>query len=104
MRNCATCHLPGGQDAVFSTQNTQNNGLDADVKVADLGVADVTLDRNRAGHFKSPSLRNVEYTAPYVHDGRFATLEDVVEHYSTGIKSHPNLDPRLPLHQMFHAP
>jgi cytochrome c peroxidase len=95
MQRCANCHMPGGQDAIFSSQNPQNNGLDADVKVADLGVADVTLDRNRAGQFKSPSLRNVEFTGPYMHDGRFAKLEDVIEHYSTGIKSHPNLDGRL---------
>lgn len=95
MQRCANCHMPGQQEAIFSTQNTQNNGLDADVKVPDLGVADVTLDRNRAGHFKSPSLRNVEFTAPYMHDGRFKTLEEVVEHYSTGIKPHPNLDGRL---------
>lgn len=95
MQLCANCHMPGGQDAVFSSQNPQNNGLDADVKVPDLGVADVTFDRNRAGHFKSPSLRNVEFTAPYMHDGRFAKLEDVIEHYSTGIKLHPNLDGRL---------
>jgi cytochrome c peroxidase len=94
-QRCAVCHMPANQDAVFSSQNTQNNGLDADVKVADLGVADATLDRNRAGQFKSPSLRNVEFSAPYMHDGRLATLEDVVEHYSTGIKLHPNLDGRL---------
>jgi cytochrome c peroxidase len=95
LQRCATCHMPGQQDAVFSSQNTQNNGLDADLSVPDLGVADVTLDRNRVGHFKSPSLRNVEYTAPYMHDGRFAKLEDVIEHYSTGIKRHPDLDNRL---------
>jgi cytochrome c peroxidase len=95
MQRCAVCHMPGQQDAVFSTQNPQNNGLDADVKVADLGVADVTLDRNQAGRFKSPSLRNIEFTGPYMHDGRFAKLEDVIEHYSTGIKLHPNLDGRL---------
>src|SRR5262249_29225595 len=40
LRNCASCHMPGGQDAVFSAQNPQNNGLDADVKVPDLGIAD----------------------------------------------------------------
>jgi cytochrome c peroxidase len=95
MQRCAVCHMPGGQDAIFSSQNPQNNGVDADVKVADLGIADVNLDRNRAGQFKSPSLRNVELTGPYMHDGRFAKLEDVIEHYSTGIKSHPNLDGRL---------
>lgn len=95
MQRCANCHMPGGQEAIFSSQNTRNNGLDIDAKVPDLGVADVTLDRNRVGHFKSPSLRNIEITGPYMHDGRLAKLEDVIEHYSTGIKLHPNLDGRL---------
>jgi cytochrome c peroxidase len=95
MQQCAVCHLPGQQDAVFSAQTPQNNGLDANAKVADLGVGDTTLDRFDAGRFKSPSLRNVEYTAPYMHDGRFKTLEEVIDHYSTGIKPHPNLDGRL---------
>ena len=42
-----------------------------------------------------PDLRNVELAAPYMHDGRFQTLEEVVEHYSTGVKPHRNLDPQL---------
>jgi cytochrome c peroxidase len=95
LRNCASCHLPGNQAAAFTSPRPQNNGLDADAKVADLGVADVTFDRNQAGRFKSPSLRNVEHTGPYMHDGRFAKLEDVIEHYSSGIKRHPNLEGRL---------
>ncbi len=61
----------------------------------DLGVADVKFNRFQAGQFKSPSLRNVEYTGPYMHDGRFATLAQVIDHYSTGVKQHPNLDPLL---------
>jgi cytochrome c peroxidase len=47
--------------------------------------------------FKVTTLRNVELTAPYMHDGRFATLEQVVEHYSGGIRNHPNLSPQLRL-------
>jgi cytochrome c peroxidase len=95
MQRCANCHMPGQQDAVFIMPAPRNNGLDGDAKAPDLGVGDVTLDRNRVGQFKSPSLRNIEYTGPYMHDGRLATLDDVVEHYSTGIKPHPNLDGRL---------
>jgi cytochrome c peroxidase len=89
---CAVCHLPPGQAAVFQLPAPRNNGLDADARVADLGVADVTFSPFDAGRFRSPDLRNVEYTAPYMHDGRFATLEEVVEFYSSGVKSHPNLD------------
>jgi cytochrome c peroxidase len=95
LRRCAVCHLPPGQAAIFYLTRPRNNGLDADARVADLGVGDVTLNAFEAGRFKSPELRNVEFTAPYMHDGRFATLEDVVEFYSTGVKPHPNLDGRL---------
>ena len=72
-----------------------NNGLDAEYVTRDNGVGDLTLDPRDFGRFKVPDLRNVELTAPYMHDGRFKTLEEVVEHYSTGVKRHPNLDPHL---------
>jgi cytochrome c peroxidase len=95
LQRCGVCHLSQGQSAVFFGPGPQNNGLDLNGKVADLGVADVTFNRFQAGLFKSPSLRNIEYTAPYMHDGRFNTLVQVIEHYSTGVKAHPNLDPFL---------
>ncbi|MEM6299146.1 MAG: hypothetical protein AAF740_10715 [Bacteroidota bacterium] len=47
------------------------------------------------GRFKTTSLRNIELTAPYMHDGRFSTLEEVVEHYNSGVQSHPTLSPAL---------
>jgi cytochrome c peroxidase len=95
LRHCATCHLPRGQDAHFVMLRPLNNGLDADYKDADGGVGDVTLSGAQVGLFKSPSLRNVEFTAPYMHDGRLATLEAVIDHYSKDVKPHPNLDGRL---------
>lgn len=95
LNRCGNCHLPPNQGVIFNSQITRNNGVDGNADVSDLGVADVTMDRFQAGLFKSPSLRNIEYTAPYMHDGRFATLSDVIEHYSSGVKAHPNLDPRL---------
>jgi cytochrome c peroxidase len=95
LRNCATCHLPGGQDAHFVMTRPLNNGLDADAKNTDGGVGDLTLNGSQFGLFKSPSLRNVELTAPYMHDGRVATLEAVIHHYGKEIKPHPNLDNRL---------
>ncbi len=93
VNNCAQCHLPG-QDAHFSMIGPSNNGLDADLKSADGGVGDITLSGRQIGLFKSPSLRNVELTAPYMHDGRFDSLDKVIDHYSKEVKPHPNLDPR----------
>lgn len=86
--NCAVCHLSGGQGnvAVFLMDQARNNGLHADTS-DDEGVGN--------GRFKSPSLRNVALTAPFMHDGSLPTLREVVQHYSTGIQAHPNLDPRL---------
>jgi len=92
--NCAICHLQG-QEAHFLMISPGNNGLDADYKNADGGVGDITLNGRQIGLFKAPSLRNVEHTAPYMHDGRFNTLEKVIDHYSKDIKPHPNLDPRM---------
>ena len=79
---------------MFQVQGARNIGLDAD-RGGDDGRGEVTGRDRDDGEFKAPSLRNVELTGPYMHDGRFATLEDVVKHYSSGIQSHPNLDFRL---------
>jgi cytochrome c peroxidase len=98
MRNCALCHLPD-QDAHFIMTEPVNTGLDDDTRGTDGGVGDITLNPRELGLFKSPSLRNVEVTGPYMHDGRLATLEAVLDHYSGGGKKHPNKDIRIqPLH------
>ena len=94
LRNCALCHLPD-QDAHFIMTEPVNTGLDDDTEHTDGGVADITLNPKQVGQFKSPSLRNVAVTAPYMHDGRFATLSAVIDHYSTGGKKHPNKDVRI---------
>jgi cytochrome c peroxidase len=104
---CGACHMPlnpitppppGGQApptdnlAIMFVNEPVNNGLlDPD----DAGLGETTGRAQDDGKFKSPSLRNVELSAPYMHDGRFATLEEVVSHYNEGIEAHPNLDPRL---------
>jgi cytochrome c peroxidase len=72
-----------------------NTGLDDDTEHTDGGLADITLNPRQVGQFKSPSLRNVAVTGPYMHDGRFATLSDVIDHYSSGGKKHPNKDVRI---------
>jgi cytochrome c peroxidase len=95
LARCATCHLPRGQAAHFITLRPLNNGLDANSRGKDGGVGDITFNGRQVGLFKSPSLRNVEFTAPYMHDGRLATLEAVIDHYSRDVKPHANLDGRL---------
>lgn len=94
-RNCAVCHLPSSQDAHFVMTAPANTGLDPDATHTDGGVGDITLNPRDLGLFKSPSLRNVEVTAPYMHDGRFETLEAVIDHYSRGGQDHPNRDERM---------
>lgn len=85
--DCFHCH-----GTLLLTDNRfHNNGLDANPD--DLGLAEVTGRPFDRGLFKTPTLRNVEYTAPYMHDGRFATLEEVVDHYSTGVQQSSTLDP-----------
>src|SRR5262249_27444609 len=92
--NCSICHLPG-PDVNFMMIAPANNGLDADPRNGDGGRGGITLDLRGLARFKSPSLRNVEHTAPYMHDGRFNALAQVIDHYSKGVKPHPNLDPRM---------
>ena len=90
--DCFHCH--GG--TLFSDFAYKNNGLD--LAPADNGRGRVTNQRSDEGKFKTPSLRNVAVTAPYMHDGRFATLEEVVAHYDHGVARHDNLDPNLAKH------
>ena len=81
MRNCGTCHMKDGNEHFF-VPTPANTGLRGHDPKADGGVGDVTLRAEDLGSFKSPSLRNVEVTAPYGHDGRFATLDALIDHYS----------------------
>ena len=86
--DCQHCH--SGKN--FENDDYMNNGLDEDADFTDLGRYDVTEDPNDKAKFKVPSLRNIELTPPYMHDGRFATLEEVVEHYDSGIHPSSTLD------------
>jgi len=90
--DCFHCH--GSDKNPLWTDNIfHNNGLDE--TFTDLGLGDVTGDPADNGKFRSPSLRNLEFTAPYMHDGRFATLEDVINHYSEGLKTSSTIDPLM---------
>jgi cytochrome c peroxidase len=81
---CFGCHT--SEAFINANLGPENNGLDI-TSTTDVGAGN--------GLFKTTSLRNIALTAPYMHDGRFATLEEVVEHYNSGIKAHPNLSPIL---------
>lgn len=100
---CSSCHggrnfneaFVGLRDTLPSFYNDgrprANIGLDMDYADAGMGANTTGAE----GVFKVPSLRNVSLTGPYMHDGRFATLMDVVNHYNSNIQKHDNLDPRL---------
>lgn len=90
--DCFHCHgYPLMTDNLF-----HNNGLDAVPAGPDRGRYIITLDAGDKGKFSSPTLRNIALTAPYMHDGRFGTLEEVVEFYDSGVNlNSPNLDPLM---------
>ena len=87
--NCATCHGTTN----FVAPGARNNGLD--LVYEDNGLGEVSGNPQDNGLFKVNSLRNIAITAPFMHDGRFATLEEVIEHYNSGVQAHPNLSPTL---------
>lgn len=87
--NCGTCH---GTET-FTAPTIKNNGLEN--PSVDRGVGGITNIPLQVGDFKVSSLKNIELTAPYMHDGRFTTLEQVVEHYNSGVMNNPNLSPQL---------
>lgn len=88
-RDCAACH---SADMSFPARATANNGLD--VVYTDKGKGEIFGEQFN-GIFKVPFLRNIELTGPYMHDGRFETLEEVIDHYSTNIQPHQNLSLEL---------
>ncbi len=90
LNHCSSCH---STDMSRAVESVANNGLD--MEYDDPGVAGITYNQWDEGRFKVPFLRNIALTGPYMHDGRFETLEEVVEHYNSGIQNHPNLDFRL---------
>lgn len=87
---CDSCH---GTDNFVPGNDVFNNGLE--FPFVDLGVGGATGNAGDNGKFKVPTLRNIEVTAPYMHDGRFATLEQVVEFYNSQVVDNPNLAPQL---------
>jgi cytochrome c peroxidase len=95
--DCLHCHTTDA-DALGTTGQFSNNGLDAVYNAnnyADAGRGKITGNANDNGKYKTPSLRNLAFTAPYMHDGRFATLSQVVQFYSHGVHASANVDSRM---------
>lgn len=91
---CSHCHF----DPLFTDNNYKNNGLDdvdALTDFLDLGLGEVNGNLYDNGKFRVPGLRNIALTAPYMHDGRFQTLEEVLDHYSSGGHGVENEDPNI---------
>jgi cytochrome c peroxidase len=87
--DCFHCH----NGPLMRVKKFSNNGLD--VTFSDNGRGAITGNSNDHGKFKVPTLRNIALTAPYMHDGRFATLDDVIEHYSSGVVNSSTIDPLI---------
>ena len=88
---CGHCHSFSTNKALFARNEFSNNGLDSVTSVLDFldyGFGESTQDSNDNGRFREVSLRNIALTAPYMHDGRFQTLEEVLDHYVSGL--HPS--------------
>ncbi len=91
-QHCGSCHSTD----LFTDQSFRNNGFStADDLIKDSGREEITLNPDDRGKFKVPSLRNVEYTAPYMHNGKLNSLEDVLNFYASGVQVSPTLDPLL---------
>jgi len=88
--DCFHCH----NGPLMQVKKFSNNGLMPN-SINDLGRAHVTNNPEDNYKFKVPTLRNIALTAPYMHDGRFATLDEVIEHYSSGIHMSPTIDPLI---------
>lgn len=90
--DCFHCH-GNPNNPLWTDNDFHNNGLDS--TFSDLGFGAVTGNPNDNGKFRTPSLRNLAYTAPYMHDGRFETLEEVIDHYSEGLQNSATIDPLM---------
>ncbi|WP_298136306.1 cytochrome c peroxidase [Flavobacterium sp.] len=90
-KHCASCHT----EPLFSSNEFKNNGLQIDETLNDFGRIKITKNPKDSLKFKVPTLRNIEFTFPYMHDGRFKTLNEVIKHYNSGIKKSKTLSKEL---------
>ncbi len=89
--NCSSCH----QEPLFTNSQFENNGLAVSKSLNDLGRYQISQRSEDSFKFKVPTLRNIEYTSPYMHDGRMTSLTEVLKHYTSGIHYSSTLSPNL---------
>lgn len=89
--NCGSCH----KEPLFTSDAFENNGLSIDTTLNDFGRMKISQNPKDSLKFKVPTLRNIEFTFPYMHDGRFKTLSEVIKHYNTGIQKSTTLSKEL---------
>ena len=89
--HCASCH----KEPLFTNDSFENNGLPLDSTLNDLGRLKITQKSKDKQKFKVPTLRNIQFTFPYMHDGRFKTLNEVIKHYNLGIIKSETLSKEL---------
>ncbi|MBB4805799.1 cytochrome c peroxidase [Chryseobacterium defluvii] len=99
VQNCSSCHT----EPLFSNYGFANNGLPINSELKDYGKWNKTMEPEDKLMFKIPSLRNLSYTYPYMHDGRFRTLNEVLEHYEKGIEKSATLAKELQKPIVFNA-
>lgn len=92
--DCFHCH-GSSTNPMWRDNKLHNNGLNAVFSGNDRGLYNVTGNPADMGKFRTPTLRNIEITAPYMHDGRFSTLQEVVDFYSTGLQYSSTVDPLM---------
>lgn len=90
-KHCTSCH----KEPLLTNDSFRNNGLPIDENLKDFGRMKITQNRKDSLLFKVPTLRNIEFTYPYMHDGRFKTLTEVVKHYNSGIQKSTTLSKEL---------
>ncbi len=90
-KNCAACHA----EPLFTNLQFENNGLAVDTTLNDYGRIRITKNKNDSLKFKVPTLRNIEFSFPYMHDGRFKTIAAVLKHYTSGVKQSHTLSVHL---------
>jgi cytochrome c peroxidase len=89
--HCVVCHT----EPLFTNHSFENNGLSVDTALNDYGRIRISHHYNDSLKFKVPTLRNIEYSYPYMHDGRFKTLSAVLKHYTSGVQKSKTLSPKL---------